>query len=125
MTIDRRLGRSMALHIRGLTAMRIHFTNEMTTMGVLNIVVGIAGSIQYMFFVLGGGLVAALSAASTPSGHSTSVIAAGTGFVILALLGFICQAALIIAGGGVIRFAWWGRELSLACGAGLVAVNLL
>lgn len=104
--------------------MRPHFTDEMTTVGVLSIVVGIAGSIEYVFFVVGGGVAAALAAGGAGPAAAAGA-SAGSAFMALALVGLACQTALIVAGGGVIRFAWWGRKLSMASGSGLVAVNLL
>lgn len=104
--------------------MKPHFNSEMITMGVLSIVVGIAASIENMFYALEDGVFAASGTLSNPTIASPGFIAGST-FAVFGLLALCCQAGLIVAGGGVIRFAWWARRLSIACGGGLAVVNLV
>jgi hypothetical protein len=97
----------------------------MTTIGVLNIVLGAIGSLMALLVVVGGGFLAAAGAADSSGSELGSAAAAGGGMLmILGLVGLLCWAMLAFSGIGVLKLAPWGRTLSMICGGVLVALNL-
>lgn len=104
-------------------------TGGMTAIGILNIVFGAFGALGSLLIVLGGGLLAAGSAAMEASGDPaaaelSSLGMMGGGFILLiGLVAGVFSILTIVSGIGVLKLAPWGRVLCIVCGIGMFALS--
>src|SRR5262245_55834159 len=108
--------------------MNMQRTGGMTTIGILNIVLGAIGSLLSLLAMLGGGLLAAAGAAAEADGSGQgagTMVAAGGGMImVFSFIGLAACFTLIMGGVGVLKMKPWGRMLSMVCGGVLALMQL-
>ncbi|MHC4448324.1 MAG: hypothetical protein ACYSXF_11185, partial [Planctomycetota bacterium] len=101
----------------------------MTTIGVVNIVLGVIGCLFSLLVLVGGGVLAAGGgefAAQAGGDESFGMMAQGAGLmvVVIGFVGLITWLLTMISGIGVLMMRSWGRTLAMLCGAVLIVVNV-
>jgi hypothetical protein len=101
----------------------------MTTVGILNIVLGAIGALASLLMILGGGLLA-IGSASIESGGDPDLAGVGAigtlGGMIVVVMGIVSAifgGLLLFSGVGVLKVRPWGRTLCIISGLGLFGLN--
>ncbi len=102
--------------------MAMQRTGGMTTIGILNIIMGAFFGLLCLLMVIGGGVL--LSTGGAIGGTDGLMAAAGGRFVMLVgIVGTVIWTMMLISGIGVLMLRPWARVLAMVCGAFVIVLN--